>query len=135
MLRRTLLYRLGGLCAVASGLAGAVGDAHARRPARPIARPPGQRPERPLLPGRFGGGTGGVAGGPAPGLFTVVAVDTRDNTMQLRDDDGRSGTVHVEPEVFDLSSLKAGDLVEVDFVVPEAGSSQFEAAGVWPVQR
>ena len=44
-----------------------------------------------LGPGRFQA-TDGVATGPLPGLFVVVAVDPRASTLQLRDDSGRSGT-------------------------------------------
>lgn len=133
MQRRMSLSRLVGLCVGALGMATPFGPASAQRPARPIARPP--RPDRPLVPGRFHQTTEGVAGGPLPGLFTVVKVDTRAGTIELRDDGGRSGTVHVGDEVFDLDSLKAGDLLEVDFLVPEPGSKKLQAAGIWPVQR
>jgi hypothetical protein len=133
--RRTLLSGLGYLCIGAMGLAVSVRHACAQRPAHPIARPPLQRPDRPLVPGRFGPSTGGVAAGPLPGLFTVVKVDMRASTIQLRDDGGRSGTVHVDTEMIDLESLKAGDLVEVDFLVPGPGSTKLEAAGIWKVQR
>jgi hypothetical protein len=68
-------------------------------------------------------------------LFTVVSVDTRAATIRLRDDGGRSGIVHVGDGAVDLDALKAGDLVEVDFLVPEPGSTRLQAAGIWPVQR
>ena len=133
MKRRTLLSRMGCLCVGATGLAALSRHARAQRPARPIARPP--RPDRPLVPGRFHPSSGGVASGPLPGLFTVVKVDTRAGTIQLRDDGGRSGTVHVDEDMIDLDALKAGDLVEVDFFVPDPGSNRLQAAGIWPVQR
>jgi hypothetical protein len=133
--RRTLLSELGCLCLGAVGLATPVGQVWAQRPAHPIARPPSQRPDRPLGPGRFNASTGGVPANPLPGLFTVVRVDMKAGTIQLRDDGGRSGTVHVDPDVIDLEPLKAGDLVEVDFLVPGPGSAKLEAAGIWKVQR
>jgi len=133
--RRTLLTDLVCLCVGAVALAAPIGRGWAQRPAHPIARPPSQRPDRPLLPGRFNAGTGGVAANALPGLFTVVKVDMKASTIQLRDDGGRSGTVHVDPDVIDLEPLKAGDLVEVDFLSPGPGISNLEAAGIWKVQR
>jgi hypothetical protein len=76
-----------------------------------------------------------VASGPLPGLFTVVKVDARASTIQLRDDGGRSGTVHVDEDMIDLDAFKAGDLVEVDFFLTEPGGTRLQAAGIWPVQR
>jgi hypothetical protein len=133
MKRRSLLCRLAaaGLGAAAMGLAP---GARAQRPANPIARPPGQRPNRPLAPGRFAS-SDGVASGPLPGVFVVVAVDKQDETLQLRDGTGRTGIVHVNADMFDLESLQAGDEVEVDFIVREAGNTRLEAGGLWKVQR
>ncbi len=108
--------------------------ARAQRPAQPIARPPGQRLAGALVAGRFDA-TGGVATGALPGVYVVVAVDTRSDTLQLRDETGRAGVVHVKEHTFELESLKAGDEVEVDFVVPEPGSTRLEAGGLWKVQR
>jgi len=68
-------------------------------------------------------------------MFTVVAVDADAGTLRLRDDGGRSGVVHVDPDLFDLDSLKPGDQVEVDFLAPGPGSTQLEAGGIWKVQR
>ena len=86
------------------------------------------------MPGRFNP-SGGVASGPLPGVYVVVAVDTRAETLQLRDESGRTGIVHVNADMFDLESLKPGDEVEVDFLVPEPGSTKLEAGGLWKVQR
>jgi len=133
--RRALLSEFAFLCLGAVALAVPVGSVQAQRPAHPIARPPSQRPDRPLMPGRFNSSTGGVPANPLPGLFTVVKVDVKAGTIQLRDDGGRSGTVHVDPDVIDLEPLKAGDLVEVDFLAPGPGSAKLEAAGIWKVQR
>ena len=109
-------------------------SARAQRPSHPIARPPGQRPNRPLMPGRFDS-SDGVASGPQPGVFVVVSVDTGDETLQLRDATGRTGIVHVDADLFDLESLNPGDEVEVDFIVREPGSTKLEAGGLWKVQR
>jgi hypothetical protein len=117
----------------AVAVAGPFRQTWAQRPAHPIARPP--RPDRPLTPGRFNPATGSVARGPLPGLFTVVKVDSRASTIQLRDDGGRTGIVHVDSDMIDLDAFQAGDVVEVDFLVPEPGSTKLQAAGIWPVQR
>jgi hypothetical protein len=116
-------------------LAVATPPALAQRPAHPIARPRPPRPDQLPAPGRIYWVDGaGVAQAPAPGLFTVVAVDTRANTVQLLDDGGRSGTVLVDRDIFDLGALQAGDQVEVDFLVPDPGSSVIAAAALWKVE-
>lgn len=127
MQRRSLLSVLACLCVGATGLAAPARHAWAQRVTNPIARP-----GRALVAGRF---HRGVAAGAMPGLFTVVAVDARTDTIQLKDEEGRSGTVHVKPDLFDIETLQAGDSVEVDFLVPVAGSTALEAGGVWEVQR
>ena len=76
---------------------------------------------------------GGVAGGSVPGVYVVVDVDTKGETMRLRDESGRSAVVHVHEDVFDLDTLKPGDRVQVDFLVPDPGSTRLEAASVWKV--
>ena len=107
----------------------------AQRPAHPINRPRPPRPDRPAVPGRFyPEAAGAVAAAPQAGMFTVQAVNARANTVQLRDDGGRSAEVYVEPGFFDLGTLQAGDQVEVDFFVPEAGDERLEAAGIWKLE-
>ena len=86
------------------------------------------------MPGRFNPGAG-VASGPLPGVYSVDAVDTKADTLRLRDDGGRVGVLHVNGDLFDLETLKPGDEVEVDFLVPDPGSTRLEAAGLWKVQR
>ena len=131
--RRTFLSGLGraGIAAAAIWIGS---SARAQRPAQPIARPPGLRPGGPRLPGRFEA-QAGVASGAQPGVYVVVGVDLRADTLQLRDEGGRTGVVHVNDRMVDLESLKPGDEVEVDFLVPEAGSTRLEAGSVWKVQR
>lgn len=130
--RRSFLSGLVSACLVAAS-AGVAPAARAQRPAHPIARPPGQRLGGALLAGRFGGE--GVAGGASPGVYVVVAVDAQDDTLQLRDETGRTERVHVNERSFDLASLKPGDEVEVDFLVPAPGSTRLEAGGLWKVAR
>lgn len=125
--RVVLLAMLNGSVALALAMAGA--NSAAQRPANPIARPP--RPGGPIGPGRFPRWVDGVAAGQPPGLFVVRAVNDRDNVVQLSDADGRTGAVYVRPDVFDLSELKPGDEVLVDFFVPNDSSARLEAAGIW----
>lgn len=127
--RRTFLSGLVHACLVGAFI-GRVPGAYAQRATQPIARP---RPNRPLLPGRFS--TGGVASGTLPGLYVVTGVDTKAGTLQLRDQGGSTGTVQVNEDLFDLDSLKPGDEVEVDFLVPDPGSTRLEAGGIWKVER
>jgi len=129
--RRRFATALGqaGLAAAALALARA---AWAQRPANPIARPP--RPARPLLPGRFNRDDG-VASGALPGIYTVADVDAKAETVTLRDETGRTAGVRVNENLVDLDSLKPGDQVEVDFLLPDPGSTVLEAAGIWKLQR
>jgi len=128
--RRTFLSELG-RAAVVLAAASTVPAAWAQRPTHPIARPP--RPAGPLLPGRFA--ADGVASGTVPGVYVVVDVDAKADTLRLRDQGGRTGLVHVNADMFELESLKPGDEVEVDFMVPDPGSQRLEAGGLWEVQR
>lgn len=121
-----------------SALAAAAGvllasTAGAQRVTNPIARPPGERAVGALVKGQFG--ASGVAAGATPGVYVVLAVDAQDDTLQLQDDGGRTAMVHVNERAFDLGALKPGDEVEVDFLVPERGSTRLEAGGLWKVQR
>ncbi len=131
--RRTLSLALAGTLAIA--MLHTVAPSLAQRPTNPIARPRPPRPDRPTVPGRFYGlEGGGVAQAPLPGVFTVVSVDRSGNMLALRDDGGRSGRVLVDPDIFDLDELKPGDQVEVDFLVPDVGSTVIAAAAVWKLE-
>ena len=66
-----------------------------------------------------------------PGVFVVRAVNDRDNIVRLSDADGWTADVHVGADLFDVSELKPGDEIVVDFVVPNDSNSRLEAAGVW----
>jgi hypothetical protein len=124
---------LGLVSTTLAAVAGIAPAARAQRPAHPIARPPGQRLGGALVAGRFDAGGGGT--GASPGVYVVVSVDAQAETLQLRDDGGRTGVVHVNGDSFDLASLQPGDEVEVDFLVPEPGRPRLEAGGLWKVQR
>lgn len=127
--RRTFAFGLA-CAALAAATGGIASRAWAQRPARPIALPP--RPGNGVR-GRFQAGAG-VASGALPGVYVVVDVDAGGETLRLRDDGGQTELVHVRDSVFDLGSLKPGDQVEVDFLVPEPGRSRLEAGGLWKVQ-
>ena len=130
MKRRTVVigFTQAGLAAALIGLAT---HGVAQRPSRPIARPrPPGWSNRPLVPGYLYPQAGGVAG-PAAGVFTVASVRPRDNIMRLRDDGGRSADVYVDSDVYDVSTLQEGDMVAVDFFVPNEGDTRIEAALVF----
>jgi hypothetical protein len=131
--RRLFLSRLFRLGFTAASSAAMVRGAWAQRPSQPIARPPGPPgSNRPFLPGRFSTDST-VATGAYPGVFTIVAIDADDHTLQLRDGSGRTGLVHIKPNLIDITTLQPGDQVEVDFVIPEKGSTKLEAGAVWKV--
>lgn len=107
----------------------------AQRPAHPIARPPGWS-GGPLRPGRLPPWTtGGVASAAAlPGTFTVVSVNRMQNMLKLRDDGGRNADVFVRPDLYDLSTLKPGDEVAIDFLVPDGGETRLAAGAIFKIE-
>jgi hypothetical protein len=119
MNRRTFLALLGPLAALA-------GSVRAQRPPRV------GRPGQPLRPGRFY--ESGMNYAPAAGVFKVDKVDTRENILRLSDGDGRSADVYVNPRMFDLSTLKPGDQVAVDFFVPGDNDDRIEAASIFKLE-
>jgi len=128
-MKRRTVFATSASAALALALAMAGANSVAQRPARPIALPP--RPAGPIRPGRFPGVVDGVIRTQPPGVFVVRAVSQRDNIVQLSDGDGRTAGVYVDPDVFDVSELKPGDEVVVDFVVPENSNARLMAAAVW----
>lgn len=85
-------------------------------------------------PGRPRGPTmGGVNNAPPPGIFTVVSVDTYGQTVRLKAKDGSVSSVAVSSDIYDISKLKAGDRIRVDFIVPDAMNPGPAAASIWPV--
>ena len=94
--------------------------------------------------GSGGGPGGGVGGGrrnvdgqginyaPEPAVYAVLSVDADARTVQLRAANGRTGVVQVGASVYDLSKLKAGDKIKVDFLVPDEKNKELRAASIWP---
>ena len=70
----------------------------------------------------------------AAGVFEVVSVQTSNRMVRLRASDGKTADVGVAEHVYDLSKLKAGDKVKVDFFQPDEANPKLSAAGIWPVQ-
>ena len=89
-------------------------------------------------PGGGGGGGGqrmqggGINYAPGPAVYSVILVDVKGRTVRLRAADGRTGLVHVAEAVYDLSTLKAGDTIRVDFAEPEAANAKLRAAAIYP---
>ena len=128
MKRRAFMFSIG-QTAVVAALTSTTGGSRAQRPANPIAGPP--RPGGVIGPGRFPAGSDGPNRTLPPGLFVVRTVNARENLVQLSDADGRTARVLVDPAVFDLTELKSGDEVLVDFVVPTSANAPLRAAGIW----
>lgn len=132
MNRREMLARAIALGLTPLALIAGASGALAQRPLHPVYRPLPGRPGLPLRPGRF---PGGVNYGAAPGVFIVVAVDSRENVVQLRDDEGRAAQVFVSPRLFDLAALAPGDAVAVDFFVGGDNDERLEAASIDRLER
>ena len=68
----------------------------------------------------------------ATGVLEVLSVRPSDRVIRLRDKEGKTADVRVQEHVYDVSKLKAGDKVKVDFFQPVEGDTQLRAAGLWP---
>jgi len=68
------------------------------------------------------------------GIYEVVSVQASSRMVRLRAADGKTADVSVAEHVYDLSKLKAGDKVKVDFFQPDETNPKISAAGLWPVQ-
>jgi hypothetical protein len=84
---------------------------------------------QPLLAQRMVGG--GLNYAPKAAVYAVLSVNADAHTVQLRAADGRTGNVYVDEAVFDVSTLKPGDKIRVDFVVPDEKNKGLRAASVW----
>jgi hypothetical protein len=89
-------------------------------------------PWQPLLAQRMVGG--GLNYAPRPAVYGVISLDRDDRMVRLRAADGRTGDVFFPEGVFDLTTLKAGDQIRVDFVKPGQGDKGLKAASAWPVK-
>jgi len=77
---------------------------------------------------------GGLNYAPLPAVYAVVSMDRDERKVRLRAADGRTGDVLIPDGVFDLSTLKAGDEIRVDFVAPDKAKKGLTAAQVWLVK-
>jgi hypothetical protein len=76
----------------------------------------------------------GINNAPRPAVYSVISINSDARTVQLRAADGRTDFVYVAEEVYDLSKLKPGDKIKVDFVVPDKTNDKLSAASVWPAE-
>jgi len=101
---------------------------------------------------QVGGGGGGIGGGGGvgpprrnvdgqginyaaePAVYAVLSIDLDAKTVELRAANGRTGVVQVGPSVYDLSKLKTGDRIKVDFVLPDDKNKELRAASIWPAE-
>jgi hypothetical protein len=95
---------------------------------------------QPVLAQQAGGGGGqrmqggGINYALQAAVYSVISIDSDARTVQLRAADGRTGAVYVAEDIFDLSKLKPGDKIRVDFVVPDATNKKLSAASIWPAK-
>lgn len=77
---------------------------------------------------------GSINAGVPNGVFTVISVDSYGQTVQMRGASGSPFSVHVGSDIYDISKLKAGDRVQVNFLAPDGLSNKLSAANIWPSQ-
>lgn len=70
----------------------------------------------------------------AAGIFEVVSVQASERVIRLRASDGKTLDVAVAEHVYDVSKLKAGNKLKVDFFQPDEENPKVSAAGIWPVE-
>jgi hypothetical protein len=90
-----------------------------------------QRRGEPILPRNQ---TGGVGQSVPNGVYQVVSVDSYNRAVQMQPSNGPPFTVYVDDGVYDLSKLKPGAMVQVNFLVPDGLSNKLKAANIWPAQ-
>ena len=78
--------------------------------------------------------SGSINYAPRPAVYTVVAVDPYNRIVQLQTRQGRTIEVLVDENVYDLATVKPGDHLRIDFLVPNEGDPQLAAATVWPIR-
>ena len=77
---------------------------------------------------------GGVNQGQPPGEYVVVSVDSYAQTVRLRAADGSTADVFVPDGVYDVSKLRNGDKVQVNFLEPDGQGAKLSAGNIWPVR-
>jgi len=90
-----------------------------------------QRREEPILPRNQTGATGQSV---PNGVYQVVSVDSYNRAVQMQPNNGPPFTVYVDDGVYDLSKLKPGAMVQVNFLLPDGLSNKLKAANIWPAQ-
>ena len=90
-----------------------------------------QRREDPVLPRNQ---TGGVASQPNNGVFQVISIDSYNRAVQMQGSGGSPFTVYVGEDIYDISKLKPGDRIQVNFLVPDGlgDPNKLKAANIWP---
>jgi hypothetical protein len=78
--------------------------------------------------------SGGVNNAPLPSTYVVVSVDSYARTVRMRAADGSVANVHVGSDIYDISKLKAGDRIQVNFLEPDGLNKRLSAANIWPVR-
>ena len=78
---------------------------------------------------------GGVNLAPNDPVLQVVSIDSYGRVVKMRDANGKTLDVQVGEGIYDLSKLKIGDKVQVNFLEPDGlGSNKVKAANIWPVK-
>jgi hypothetical protein len=77
---------------------------------------------------------GGVNQGQPPGEYVVDSVDNYARMVRLRAADGSTREVFVPDGVYDVSKLKGGDKVQVNFLEPDGQGGKLSAGNIWPVK-
>ena len=78
---------------------------------------------------------GGVNLAPSDPVRQVVSIDSYGRVVKMRDANGKTFDVQVGEGIYDLSKLKIGEKVQVNFLEPDGlGSHKVKAANIWPVQ-
>ena len=78
---------------------------------------------------------GSVNLAPNDPVLQVVSIDSYDRVVKMRDANGKTLDVQVGEGIYDLSKLKIGDKVQVNFLEPDGrGSHKLKAANIYPVQ-
>ena len=78
---------------------------------------------------------GGVNLAPNDPVLQVVSIDSYGRVVKMRDANGKTFDVQVGEGIYDLSKLKIGDKVQVNFLEPDGlGSHKLKAANIYPVQ-
>ena len=78
---------------------------------------------------------GSVNLAPSDPVLQVVSIDSYGRVVKMRDANGKTLDVQVGEGIYDLSKLKIGDKVQVNFLEPDGlGSHKLKAANIYPVQ-